>query len=196
MATAIEREFVFLAGVHFEGKFLMNAYSVILSMDVMTESIREQNIAMERIKCLLQYIFTNTVFVQSTEKKAIEKYTEAGIKVCVFPEEPYDQVVTLLLLLKINAITEGRLEVTSISMDSELSDGVRFVYDYESAQAHSFGPGWWDDPSPSIVTVVPSKKEKIVKLVKTTEWTVHHLDWKDKIICPSEIKFTMDNLKS
>jgi hypothetical protein len=73
----------------------MNVYNLTLLMEVETLSIVEQNIAMDRIIYFLEDTLANSVFVESTEKKAIEKYTQADIKVCTVPEEPYDQIITI-----------------------------------------------------------------------------------------------------
>ena len=56
MATRIDRDFTFQAAVHFEDRFLLNYYDITLSMDVETESIKEQNIAMDRILYFLSEV--------------------------------------------------------------------------------------------------------------------------------------------
>jgi hypothetical protein len=196
MSTQIEREFVFQAGAYFEGKFMMNVYDISLSMLVETDSIREQNIAMDRIKYFLSECLESSVFVEESEKKAIEKFQAAGIKVCALPEEPYDQIVTLILLMKLNAITEGRLLVTDIVLVSELSDGVKFIYDIESVtEGNPFKKGWWLEANTNITNVEKvAKREKVVKLVKTiNEWTALDLDWKEKNSSPTEIIFSTDD---
>jgi hypothetical protein len=194
LGTRIERDFSFQAAVHFEGYFLMNIYEISLAMEVETMSIREQNIAMDRIIYFLSECLSNSVFVQDTDKKAIEKYTQADIKVCTLPEEPYDQILALLLLLKVNAITEGRLEITDIVLRSELSDEVKFIYDITSATHNPFGSkGWWLESSTSIADIPKiSKKEKIVKLVKNSDWSGYGLDWEEKSSKSSEIIFTSE----
>lgn len=195
MSTRIERDFSFQAGVHFEGNFIMNIYNLTLLMEVDTMSIVEQNIAMDRIIYFLEDSLANSVFVQNTEKKVIEKYTQADIKVCTVPEEPYDQIITILLLLKLNAITEGRLNITDIYLESELSDSVRFSYDYETAVHNPFGnKGWWLESTTSIADVEkPAKKEKIVRLIKC-DWANVGLEWEKKAKA-SEIIFTTDSDK-
>jgi hypothetical protein len=196
MSTQIEREFVFQAGAYFEGKFMMNVYDISLSMLVETDSIREQNIAMDRIKYFLSECLESSVFVEESEKKAIEKFQAAGIKVCALPEEPYDQIVTLILLMKLNAITEGRLLVTDIVLVSELSDGVKFIYDIESVmEGNPFTKGWWLEANTHIANVEKTaKKEKVVKLIKTVnEWAALDLDWKEKNSSSTEIIFSTDD---
>lgn len=183
MATKIERDFKFMAAVHFEKKFIMNIYEIKLGMEVETDSIIEQNIAMDRIIYFLSESLADCVFVECTDTIAIENYTKAGIKVCTIPEEPYDQIITMLLILKFNFITEGRLSVYDIQLKSELSDDVKFIYDVETAMLNPFDKkGWWLDKSPTIANTVAksNKKEKIVKLVKTVDWKSIGLEWVNK----------------
>lgn len=169
-------------------------------MDVETESIREQNVAMERIKYFLNDCLENSIFVQDTEHKVIEKYNSCGFKVCTLPEEPYDQIVTLLLLTKLNSITEGRLVITDITLGSRISDQVKFSCDIESPRGPLESPGWWLDPSSSIADPIKTsvKKDKIVKLFKipTPDWAEYNLNWKEKCNMPkSEIVFTTEQEK-
>lgn len=195
MATKIEREFAFQAGVYFEGEFLMTVYELSLKMEVDTESIKEQNIAMDRIHYFLHDCLGNSIFVQDSEKKAIEKYMQADIKVCTLPEEPYDQIITILLLLKLNAITEGKLHITELTLCSGLSDDVKFVYDIQTVSNHPFGnKGWWADSNTSITDVSKTnKKDKIVRLVKQhSDWDSVGLDWEQQEHTATEIIFSTD----
>jgi hypothetical protein len=98
-----------------------------------------------------------------------------------------------MLLLKINAITEGRLTTTDIVLKSELSDDVAFLYDIETAIINPFGKkGWWLEPNCAINNQVTHKKEKVVKLVKKTDWVAADLDWEDKVSLSNEIVFTQE----
>lgn len=179
MATRIERDFLFQSAVYFEGKFLMNVYDITLAMEVETDSIREQNIAMDRIKYFLYDCLANSVFVEYTEKRVIEKYVQADLRVCTLPDEPYDQLIALLLLLKCNAVAEGRLSVTDIVLKSELSDDVKFTYDIETASVNPYGKtGWWHEANCAINDLGKShKKDKIVKLINKSDWSMPELEW-------------------
>ena len=194
MTTRIEREFSFQAGVYFKEEFLMNLYTIILYMEIETESIREQNVAMERIKYFLNECLENSIFVQETEHKVIEKYNSCGFKVCTVPEEPYDQIIALMLLIKLNSITEGRLVVTDMTLGSRISDDVKFICDIDSPQGPFEVPGWWSDIGTSISGPIKklAKKDKIVKLFKT-DWAECNLVWKEKDnLSNCEIAFTTD----
>ena len=169
-------------------------------MEVETESIREQNVAMERIKHFLNECLENGIFVQDTEHKVIEKYNSCGFKVCTVPEEPYDQIITLLLLIKLNSITEGRLIITDITLGSRVSDEVKFICDIESPRGPLESPGWWTDSGTSISDPIKKsvRKDKIVKLFKTptTDWVEYNLIWKEKgHTANCEIVFTTEQEK-
>jgi hypothetical protein len=166
-------------------------------MEVETESIREQNVAMERIKYFLNECLENSIFVQNTEHKIIEKYNSCGFKVCTVPEEPYDQIITILLLTKLNSITEGRLVITDTTLGSRVSDEVKFSCDIESPRGPLEKPGWWLDSGTSIADPIKtsSRKDKIVKIFKipTLDWTEYNLSWKEKVnVGKSEIVFTTE----
>lgn len=169
-------------------------------MEVETESIREQNVAMERIKYFLNECLENGIFVQDTEHKVIEKYASCGFKVCTVPEEPYDQIITLMLLTKLNSITEGRLVITDITLGSRISDQVKFTCDIENPRGPFEEHGWWLDNSTSISDPIKTsvKKDKIVKLFKTSsvDWAEFNLVWKEKDVkANSTIGFTTEQEK-
>lgn len=189
MTTRISRDFEFLAGIYYENRYIINQYSVTLTMDVMTDSIREQNIAMDRLKYFLYEVVDSAVFIHDKESKVIEKYHSAGMKICTVPEEPYDQIITVLLYYKLNSIMEGKLHISSIQLDSILSDGVGFMWEEESPTV-PYGMGWWTESSISMCDKIVGKKEKIVKLVKKCDWSSLGLDWKEKESKHTEIIFT------
>lgn len=190
MNTLIERDFDLQACVHFQDNFLINFYEFTLFMEVNTDSIREQNVAMDRIKYMIYESIENSIFVAFNEEKAIENYTKAGLKVSVVPEEPYDQIIALLLILKLNSVCEGKLKITDIKLTSKLSDDVKFTETYETAVNAIPVQGWWNEVHPSLCTSAQNKKEKIVKLVKDT-WGDLGLGWKEKKSKSAEILFSI-----
>jgi hypothetical protein len=144
---------------------------------------------MERLKYLVYECFENSVFVAFNETETIEKYSNAGLKVCIIPEEPYDQIIALLILLKSNAIVEGKLKITDIKLISKLSDNVKFIEQIETAVNGIPQDGWWNTIEPHLYSKSQDKKEKIVKLVKDP-WNELHLSWKEKKSKSSEVVFS------
>ncbi len=202
MSTRVKKDFDFLAGVYFQQKFLLNVYSISLYFDITTESMADQQIAVERVKHLIEGCLTDCVFVNQKEKKIIEKLHDLNFRVSTLPDDPYDQIVTIALLSKVNAVVENRFECTNISLLSRLSDGVEFLFDIEE----NFGPfeekgRWWND-STMIISDIPisDKKDKIVKLKKqnNVDWQSVGLDWsktKSKDLPDSGVVFFMDTDK-
>ena len=183
MTTRIQRDFSFLSGVYCESNFSMCLYDFSLQMDVETDSIREQNIAMERICFFISEYLNNCIFVNETNKKMIDTYTTAGFKVCTVPEEPHDQIISLMLLLKLNAITEGKFVITDLSLATSLGDGVSYICDIDGPTGPFAKDGWWSKSDASMASAHKlNKKEKIVQLFKThtCDWSEFGLGWKEK----------------
>ena len=185
MITRVERDLFFLAGVHFKGTYLINSYDLILSMLVETDNAREQNIANERIDHFIKNVLTNSVFVHEECSEDIEKYLDAGIQVCTLPEEPYDQVVAMAVLLKLNTILEGRMKITDVTIGSLLSEGIRYPIVSEIAENADMmiADGWWNKPNLSIrnENACPFDiKNNVVKLFDDDDWLPVGLTWKEK----------------
>lgn len=182
MTARIHRSFDLQAGVHFNDSFYMNQYEFDVEFTVESESIREQNIALSRIKHFLHECVEHSIFVQDTEIDAIEKYVEANMKVCVVPEEPYDQIICIMLMVKLNAIAEGRLTITDIALCSKMSDGVSCLHNIEENTGPFRNPGWWSESSAKISNLMTnSKNKKILKLVKpTVDWADLFLAWEER----------------
>ena len=180
MLTRIQKEFTFQTAVHFEGSFMVNFYEMLALIDVETLDPKEQNVAIERMTFFLSQQIENVIFVNEKEVEAIKKYREAGIKVAEVPDEPYDQIVGLVLINKCNSIMEGRLYVNEIIFGSKLSNLIKFSISGESAEAEFPGKFWYNDNSPNVSA--KNKKDKIVKLFDDhqTSWKELELTWKAK----------------
>jgi hypothetical protein len=181
MSTRIENDFYFQTAVHFEGKFYINSFELTLSMLVETDCIREQNVAMDRATYFIMEMLQNSILINSNETQAIERYKDAGLKVCEIPEEPYDQIVAMVLLLKLNAIMEDRLQITDLVIGSTMSEGIRYNLVSEVAESVLSGSHWWTKP-----TVCLSNEDcvlspdNVVKLFDDRDWKEIGLSWKEK----------------
>lgn len=198
MTARIHRSFDFHAGVYFSGDFYINSYDVDITFNVESESIHEQNIALERIKYLLHDCIEHSIFVHEREEIVIEKYMDAGLRVCTLPEDPYDQVVGIMLLVKLNAITEGRLVPTDVSISSRMSDGVSCLHSLEEDTGPFKQKGWWNEASTKI-NDHKVKNKKVLKLTKhRNDWNELELGWteSDQIKPTAEIVFPVFESKT
>ena len=181
MNTRIEKDFYFSAAVHFGDKFYVNSYDFTLSMLVETDSIHEQNVAIGRINYLLENFIQNSMFINSVHKKEIANYKKAGIAVCALPEEPFDQIIAMILLLKLNAITEERLKITDMVISSTMSENVRFSIVSEIAEDLLGGNYWWNSACFAVNNdnTTPGDFNKIIKLFRNDEWLTVGLGWRE-----------------
>ena len=197
MTTRVKREFSFVAGIWLEGEYQIGLYSFVVFIEIFTDNPYEQSVALERMKYFTDECLTNCVFVEATEKKVIDTLTSLGMKVCVLPLEPYDQAIAIPLLMKLNAITEGKFHITNMSFKSQISDDVEYLIDIEDeVEAYNTKNSWWNDTGSNISDKKSNKKDKIVKLHKDNEWSELDLGWKHS--CKpetSEIIFTLDTDK-
>lgn len=171
-----------MAAVHFNGKYMVNLYEMSASMTINTLDAPDQNTAVERITHFMGSVIEDCIFVCETEKEAIDKYTKAGMRVCTIPEEPYDQIVGLILINKCNAIMENRIVMTDVTLGSKLSNLIRFELSNETAEAEFNGDHWWNIPTTCITSKKKKEKDKIVNLFdhKCDDWVELELTWKSK----------------
>lgn len=180
MDVRISKTFTVATGLHLEGNFLVNVYEFDISMLVYTDNMHEQNVAISRMDYFIEHCLEDSVIVNSECVDAIQKYQDAGMKVCMTPEEPYCQVVAIVVLQKLNAIMEGRIRVTDIDFGSGISSGVRFQLVSEMAEAMVSVKGWWNKHDMAIVDPIKTK-DNIVRLCDPKSWDRMGLSWKEPV---------------
>lgn len=198
MTTRVKREFSFVAGIWLENEYQIGMYTFTTFIEIFTDDPYEQSVALERMKYFVDECLTDCVFIQSSEKKVIDTFTSLGMKVCILPLEPYDQAIAIPLLMKLNAITEGKFQITNMAFKSQMSDDVEYLIDIEDeVEQYKTKNCWWNDNGSNISdNKKTNKKDKIVKLHKDNEWNDLDLSWKH--VCKpeaSEIIFTLDTDK-
>jgi hypothetical protein len=181
MTARINSAFAFTTGVYFSNEFILNNYEIDVDFNVESEIIREQNIALERIKYFLNFCLQNSILICEDETETIQKYLDADLKVCTLPEEPYDQIIGIMLISKLNAINEGRLVVTDITISSTMSDGVWCKHSIEENLGPFAKAGWWNDSSIRLTSATKqNKSKKVVKLIKNNvTWEDLYLGWEE-----------------
>lgn len=95
------------------------------------------------------------------------------MRVIELPEEPYDQIIGIVLMLKFDAIMEGRVGVDEIIFGSKLTSDIKFHTLFEEAEATYGGRDWWNNNT----CAISNKKDKVVKLFDTHDWKDVGLTW-------------------
>lgn len=184
MTARISRQFNFQAAIHFENKFIINTYDIVLFMDILTEDAYQQTVALERIKFIFYNRLENAILISSNEKKAIENYINAGINICTMPDDPFDQIVAAILIKKFNSICEQKFHITEMKIKSYLCDDVEFYINADDEVAElNDSTSWWNSSDNSVNNLPKMKNtvEKVVELKKEkTDWVSVNLSWKPK----------------
>jgi hypothetical protein len=103
-----------------------------------------------------------------------------GANVTTLPEEPVDQIVGMMLFYKLNAIMEGRIEITQLDLSSTLGEGVWYLHDEEDNPGPFSTKGWWDDSSTQHDTIEVEPVADNVVMVVPTGWNEAELDWPEQ----------------
>jgi hypothetical protein len=183
MNVRLHYEIGFLAGVYIDDRLQMNSYNVGMDLNTLTEDPADSNIALERVKTFVQDL-NSTVFINSCWPVHEEMMRELGIDMTPLPEEPVDQIVGMMLYFKLNAIMEGRMEVTQIELSSSLGDYVCHLHDHDDPADPFLSDGWWSDPTARRSSKTEIDTETNVVKITQKNWREFDLDWpepEDKI---------------
>jgi len=178
--SRIHKDFSFLAANYLESRYSVNQYEVVISMDIITESHQDQNIANGRLNYLFYELLEGCVFIDERDTKTIEKFVDLGITVCSLPEDAWDQVIGVVLFKKINAVLEGRIIVTDLVIGSRMSGGVKFDMCAEELQELCNEKKWYNEPFPNLNDIHRKDSTKVVSLFKDN-WSKIDLNWKENI---------------
>ncbi len=180
MNVRLQYDVEFLAGIYYDERLQLNSYSASLSMITKTTDAVETNIAMDRLKFFINGVVDNTVFINQAHTDQAETLLYLGANVTTLPEEPVDQIIGMMLFYKLNAIMEGRIEITQLDINSVLGDNVWYLHDEEDNPGPFATKGWWDDSSTQHETIELEPVDDNVVKVISTGWYELGLDWPDQ----------------
>ena len=180
MNVNLHRDLDFLAGFYIPSfskyKLQCNRYRVRLHLVTNTENFDEVNIAMDRVKALIYHELSHTVFVNAKHRDDISSLASLGINITTLPEEPLDQVISIMLYCKLNAIMEQRMQVTQIDIASELGDMVWYQHYADDNIGPFADSGWWHHASAQHTDVIVSGDGEI-PMIPTGSWAHYDLSW-------------------
>ena len=159
----------------------------------------EHSIAYERMDHWFQSVMQDSVLI-SAEDTRLRAYQATGQRLLVFPEDPADQLVGIMLCLKLNSITEGRLVITDVDLSSTNGEEITYQHNHIEATGPMSTAGWWQDPRPTwIAPCTKNSSTKVVALARSPEWHAVGLDWPNRTVVPDSAvvfaDFDRDELK-
>jgi hypothetical protein len=177
MNAKLSQEIDFSAIVLAGKKIFPNYFTLKINLITATDNASHQNIAMQRIMVFINEIFDGSVFcnIKNTNYLKFSKMV-GDSRVILIPDEPYDQIIGMILFNKINAIVEGKFEIENITIGSDFAPGL--IYIIEDFENFSFDEAkieipWWNRSDPS-----SSDIPKQLKLEPS--WLDLNLDWEEE----------------
>lgn len=177
MNVRLKKTIGWYCGVVYQEQFLVNHCTAEISLITVSPSNEEQNIAYERMKFFFDHVLDNSILINEYSP-LLETYQKIGAKLVIFPDEPVDQLVGMMLYLKLNAIMENRVVVTDVEIWSKIGDAVSYLHSAGESVNPLSHDGWWVDRRPLYApTQEKAVKDKIVNLDRPNEWKDYDLDW-------------------
>jgi len=166
------------SGLVYQDQFYINHYDAEINLTTVSLSSEEQNIAYERIKFWTQYIMDGAIFIAHDDVR-LPQWQDTNTRIMVLPDEPVDQIIGIMLYLKLNSIMENRMVVTDISISSVVGDNTGYLHSHGEGLGKGLEQnGWWTDSRPVWSDTTTKKTPgKIVNLAKSMEWSEHELAW-------------------
>lgn len=175
--TSVKYDYNFLAGIYVDGELHFNSYTLNLHLYIRTLSQVDQQIAFNRMDHAIHEITTDSVFVDESDTDTIEKLTGVDINVITIPDPgPIDQILHMVLISKLNAITEDKIGIFESELSSSRGGWIRYVH-YSSEELKEIEDGemisndprkWWNDKTP-----------RFVPLGETTDLFKQSNTWRD-----------------
>lgn len=177
MNARLKKSFGFYTGLIYQGKFMVNHWNVTLELVTVSDNSDQHNIAYERMKYWMHHVLDDSILI-AQDDPALATVADMDARVIVLPDEPVDQIVGIMLYLKLNAIMENRMIVAATEIWSTQGDQTSYVH----VGGENVGPnlgqdGWWVDPRPVFCVGRNRATGKVVNLDRGAEWKDVGLAW-------------------
>jgi hypothetical protein len=178
MNVKLYRDFEFNCGIVYRGEFHINTYMARVKMVTDTEDESEQNISYLRLRHWIYNVLDSSVLI-SRDSEVLKQYQNTGQRVIEMPDEPVDQLMGIMLYLKLNAIMEGRMSVIEVELRSTEGDQVCYIHEQNDHIGPFMSDGWWNESRPAC-HINRKRSGKIVSMPRMQEWKELELDWEDE----------------
>ena len=155
---------------------VINSYNITAAMTVTSDSSSEYNIAYRRINHWLHGVMADSILI-SKDHPRLAQWQDLGVRGLVFPEEPVDQLVGIMLWSKLTAIVEQRLHIDEMIIRSQLDDGIAYMHSSDEMLGAFADAGWWNNPRPQWQDRRRGQRSKIINLDRELDWSNLDLGW-------------------
>jgi len=180
MNVRLSIDFKFTAAFVYQRNLEMNNYEGTLAFTTNTVDSREQAIAVDRIRFFIDSVLESSIFINAEHTTEVDAYRVAGANVIALPEDPYDQIISMMLFTKFAAITEDKITVDSLTLSSTAGANVKFFLEFDESRGPFDNAGWWSDSSIITQDIDNTLNNSVVTLdAQRTPWESFYLGWAD-----------------
>lgn len=177
MNVRLKKTFEFQAGLVYENRLIVNQYQLVVDLLTVSTDHHQQNVAYERMKYWIHEVMDQSILI-GQHSDMLDLVAQLSDRVIAVPGEPVDQVVGIMLYLKLNAIMENRMIVTDVEICSSQGDYTSYLHNTrENLGADLEQDGWWSDLRPVWTTLKSRDQGKVVSLDRGPDWKDRGLDW-------------------
>ena len=184
----------FTAGIWWDEQLIMNNYTVTFKMTTVTKNRTNHNVALERLKYIIQAEFTDAVLIDQSEVEQIALLNAANIRMVILPDSPIDQIIGMVLYCKCNAIMESNMLVNSVLVSSTASDNVIVEHnDNELYAEFNDTHGWWIESGPECADPEEDDSSNTIFVLAGDPWA----DINDALVWDNDsndVKIDTDNV--
>ena len=165
------------SGIVYKDVFYINAYTAKIRMHTTSMYDQDHDVAYGRMDYWFQEVMQDSVMI-GADADVVKAYRGTGQRLLVFPDQPVDQLVGIMLCLKLNSITEGRLIITDVDLSSVHGADMTYQHNQSEAVGPLAAAGWWQDSRPIWSHAASSSRgSKVVSLNRAADWNSLDLDW-------------------
>jgi len=179
MNVRIQYPLNFTAGIYFNDQMQMNNYVAKIYMLTNTPDSEANNIAFDRMKYFVYNELDSSIFINSAHEEQCKRYIDAGIKITTFPGDPVDQLVGIMLSIKLGAIMENRIIIGEVEISSQIGEGIIYIHSDNENIENIEEPAWWSTPDLTHCETDLMDNDKIVTMYHGSVWRDLELHWPD-----------------
>jgi hypothetical protein len=155
---------------------VLNPYTVHTEFTTVSESNIDHNRAYGRFKYWMQEVMQDSVLI-ARDHPRLKTWVDTGSKVLIFPEDPVDQLVGIMLYCKLSAVVQTNMIIDQVSVTSSLDDDITYHHYSDEDRGPFNESGWWNDSGPNWQIINKKSRGKIVDLQRTLDWKDLNLEW-------------------
>lgn len=193
MNVRLRQNFVLPAAVYVDDQLLITNYNIDIELVTVATNINDLDTASKRIDWFMYEELADAVFVDQSDIERNTILAMLGMNLVTIPGPPVDQLIGIMLSCKLNAITEGRVDVVETAVSSDRANGLWFVHQYSQTVGPFEELGWWYDTGLLHNNIVFDDAENNVVKVSVNPWLERGLAWNSPENSKTEAKIIVGN---